>query len=90
MARTHPCHRFRAHLSHRIQAFAPTVDGTAVDAVTVRRRSRGVGSGLTAWHLAREERGATVALLVLGPVIWGAVFTRNDPHDLRSDRDNPA
>src|SRR4029450_11041187 len=29
------------------------------------------------------------ALLVLGPLIWGAVLAQNDLHDLRSDRDNP-
>ena len=30
-----------------------------------------------------------MALLVLGPLIWGAVLAQNDLHDLRSDRDNP-
>jgi lycopene elongase/hydratase (dihydrobisanhydrobacterioruberin-forming) len=30
-----------------------------------------------------------VALLVLGPLIWGAVLAQNDLQDLRSDRDNP-
>ena len=32
---------------------------------------------------------AVVALLVLGPMIWGAVLAQNDLHDLPSDRDNP-
>jgi 4-hydroxybenzoate polyprenyltransferase len=32
---------------------------------------------------------ALVALLVLGPLIWGAVLAQNDLHDLRSDRTNP-
>jgi lycopene elongase/hydratase (dihydrobisanhydrobacterioruberin-forming) len=32
---------------------------------------------------------AAVALLVLGPLIWGAVLAQNDLHDLPSDRDNP-
>ncbi|MFG2040475.1 UbiA prenyltransferase family protein [Dactylosporangium sp. NPDC048998] len=32
---------------------------------------------------------AVVALLVLGPLIWGAVLAQNDLHDLPSDRDNP-
>jgi 4-hydroxybenzoate polyprenyltransferase len=32
---------------------------------------------------------AVVALLVLGPLIWGAVLAQNDLHDLRSDRANP-
>jgi len=32
---------------------------------------------------------AAVALLVLGPLIWGAVLAQNDLHDLRSDRANP-
>jgi 4-hydroxybenzoate polyprenyltransferase len=30
-----------------------------------------------------------VALLILGPFVWGAVLIQNDLHDLRSDRDNP-
>lgn len=30
-----------------------------------------------------------VALLVLGPLIWGAVLAQNDLHDLPSDRVNP-
>jgi lycopene elongase/hydratase (dihydrobisanhydrobacterioruberin-forming) len=32
---------------------------------------------------------AAVALLVLGPLIWGAVLAQNDLHDLSSDRHNP-
>jgi 4-hydroxybenzoate polyprenyltransferase len=32
---------------------------------------------------------ALVALLVLGPLVWGAVLAQNDLHDLRSDRANP-
>jgi 4-hydroxybenzoate polyprenyltransferase len=32
---------------------------------------------------------AVAALLVLGPLIWGAVLAQNDLHDLRSDRENP-
>ncbi|MEV4643091.1 UbiA prenyltransferase family protein [Actinoplanes sp. NPDC049548] len=32
---------------------------------------------------------ALVALLVLGPLVWGAVLAQNDLHDLRSDRVNP-
>jgi len=32
---------------------------------------------------------AVVALLVLGPLIWGAVLAQNDLQDLRSDRLNP-
>jgi 4-hydroxybenzoate polyprenyltransferase len=32
---------------------------------------------------------AVAALLVLGPLIWGAVLAQNDLHDLRSDRSNP-
>lgn len=32
---------------------------------------------------------AAVALLVLGPLIWGAVLAQNDLHDLASDRANP-
>jgi 4-hydroxybenzoate polyprenyltransferase len=30
-----------------------------------------------------------VALLVLGPLVWGAVLAQNDLHDLASDRTNP-
>jgi 4-hydroxybenzoate polyprenyltransferase len=30
-----------------------------------------------------------VALLVLGPLVWGAVLAQNDLHDLPSDRANP-
>jgi 4-hydroxybenzoate polyprenyltransferase len=41
-----------------------------------------------AWLPADGPRAA-VALLVLGPLIWGAVLAQNDQHDLRSDRDNP-
>ncbi|MGK5685534.1 UbiA prenyltransferase family protein [Actinoplanes sp. URMC 104] len=32
---------------------------------------------------------AAVALLVLGPLVWGAVLAQNDLHDLDSDRANP-
>lgn len=32
---------------------------------------------------------AAVALLVLGPLVWGAVLAQNDLHDLPSDRVNP-
>jgi 4-hydroxybenzoate polyprenyltransferase len=32
---------------------------------------------------------ACVTLLILGPLVWGAVLVQNDLHDLRSDRDNP-
>ena len=43
-----------------------------------------------AWLPAPEDAGrAMVALLVLGPLIWGAVLAQNDLHDLRSDRANP-
>ena len=43
-----------------------------------------------AWLPAPEDAGrAVVALLVLGPLIWGAVLAQNDLHDLRSDRANP-
>jgi 4-hydroxybenzoate polyprenyltransferase len=30
-----------------------------------------------------------VALVILGPFVWGAVLAQNDLHDLPSDRDNP-
>ena len=43
-----------------------------------------------AWLPARADAGrALVALLVLGPLIWGAVLAQNDLHDLRTDRTNP-
>jgi 4-hydroxybenzoate polyprenyltransferase len=43
-----------------------------------------------AWLPARADAGrALVALLVLGPLIWGAVLAQNDLHDLRTDRANP-
>lgn len=32
---------------------------------------------------------AIIALVVLGPLVWGAVLTINDLHDLPSDRHNP-
>ncbi|MCO8269921.1 UbiA family prenyltransferase [Actinoplanes sp. TRM 88003] len=32
---------------------------------------------------------ALIALLVLGPLVWGAVLAQNDRHDLTSDRANP-
>jgi lycopene elongase/hydratase (dihydrobisanhydrobacterioruberin-forming) len=42
------------------------------------------------WLPARADSfRAVVALLVLGPLIWGAVLAQNDRHDLASDRDNP-
>ncbi len=43
-----------------------------------------------AWLPGRADAGrALVALLVLGPLAWGAVLAQNDLHDLRSDRANP-
>jgi len=43
-----------------------------------------------AWLPARGDLPrAAVALLVLGPLIWGAVLAQNDLHDLHSDRANP-
>lgn len=43
-----------------------------------------------AWLPARADLPrAAVALLVLGPLIWGAVLAQNDLHDLPSDRTNP-
>jgi 4-hydroxybenzoate polyprenyltransferase len=43
-----------------------------------------------AWLPARADLPrAAVALLVLGPLIWGAVLAQNDLYDLRSDRANP-
>lgn len=43
-----------------------------------------------AWLPARADLPrALVALLILGPLIWGAVLAQNDLHDLRSDRTNP-
>lgn len=42
------------------------------------------------WFPARADLPrVAVALLVLGPLIWGAVLAQNDLHDLRSDRANP-
>jgi 4-hydroxybenzoate polyprenyltransferase len=42
------------------------------------------------WLPDRADAGrAVVALLVLGPLIWGAVLAQNDLHDLPSDRVNP-
>jgi lycopene elongase/hydratase (dihydrobisanhydrobacterioruberin-forming) len=42
------------------------------------------------WLPARADAPrAAVALLVLGPLIWGAVLAQNDLHDLPSDRANP-
>jgi len=42
------------------------------------------------WLPARADAGrALVALLVLGPLVWGAVLAQNDLHDLRTDRANP-
>jgi lycopene elongase/hydratase (dihydrobisanhydrobacterioruberin-forming) len=43
-----------------------------------------------AWLPGRADAArAAVALLVLGPLIWGAVLAQNDLHDLPSDRANP-
>lgn len=43
-----------------------------------------------AWLPARADAPrAAAALLVLGPLIWGAVLAQNDLHDLPSDRMNP-
>jgi 4-hydroxybenzoate polyprenyltransferase len=43
-----------------------------------------------AWLPARDDAArSVVALLVLGPLIWGAVLAQNDLHDLPSDRSNP-
>ena len=43
-----------------------------------------------AWLPARADAPrALVALLVLGPLVWGAVLAQNDLHDLPSDRANP-
>ncbi len=43
-----------------------------------------------AWLPARADvPQSLVALLVLGPLVWGAVLAQNDLHDLRSDRANP-
>jgi 4-hydroxybenzoate polyprenyltransferase len=43
-----------------------------------------------AWLPARADAPrAVMALVVLGPLVWGAVLAQNDLHDLRSDRDNP-
>lgn len=43
-----------------------------------------------AWLPARADvPRAVVALLILGPLVWGAVLAQNDLHDLPSDRDNP-
>jgi 4-hydroxybenzoate polyprenyltransferase len=38
-----------------------------------------------AQHVSRS----LVALLILGPLVWGAVLAQNDLHDLASDRVNP-
>ncbi|WP_250004261.1 UbiA family prenyltransferase [Actinoplanes sp. M2I2] len=40
------------------------------------------------WFPADPPR-ALLALLVLGPLVWGAVLAQNDLHDLTSDRANP-
>ncbi|WP_432967444.1 UbiA prenyltransferase family protein [Dactylosporangium sp. CA-233914] len=43
-----------------------------------------------AWLPARADwPRSAVALLVLGPLVWGAVLAQNDLHDLDSDRANP-
>ncbi|MBG0561530.1 UbiA prenyltransferase family protein [Actinoplanes aureus] len=42
------------------------------------------------WLPARADAPrALVALLVLGPLVWGAVLAQNDLYDLPSDRANP-
>jgi 4-hydroxybenzoate polyprenyltransferase len=42
------------------------------------------------WVPARADLPRSLlALLVLGPLIWGAVLAQNDLHDLPSDRANP-
>ncbi|MEV6927814.1 UbiA prenyltransferase family protein [Dactylosporangium sp. NPDC051485] len=41
------------------------------------------------WPDAATVPRAVVALLALGPLIWGAVLAQNDLHDLPSDRANP-
>ncbi len=42
------------------------------------------------WMPSRESVPATIAAaLVVGPLVWGAVLTVNDLHDLPSDRHNP-
>jgi 4-hydroxybenzoate polyprenyltransferase len=42
------------------------------------------------WLPAPADAGrAGVALLVLGPLVWGAVLAQNDRYDLPSDRANP-
>lgn len=43
-----------------------------------------------AWLPSRADAPrAAVALLILGPLVWGAVLAQNDLHDLPSDRANP-
>jgi 4-hydroxybenzoate polyprenyltransferase len=43
-----------------------------------------------AWLPTRADiPRAAVALLILGPLIWGAVLAQNDRYDLRSDHLNP-
>jgi 4-hydroxybenzoate polyprenyltransferase len=43
-----------------------------------------------AWLPGRADvPRSLVALLVLGPLVWGAVLAQNDLHDLPSDRANP-
>ncbi|MBB4741376.1 4-hydroxybenzoate polyprenyltransferase [Actinoplanes octamycinicus] len=43
-----------------------------------------------AWLPDRADAGrALVALIVLGPLVWGAVLAQNDLHDLPSDWANP-
>ncbi|WIM99501.1 UbiA prenyltransferase family protein [Actinoplanes oblitus] len=39
--------------------------------------------------LPADTGRALVALVVLGPLVWGAVLAQNDLHDLPSDRANP-
>jgi 4-hydroxybenzoate polyprenyltransferase len=43
-----------------------------------------------AWLPAPQDAArAVVALVILGPLVWGAVLAQNDLHDLPSDRVNP-
>jgi chlorophyll synthase len=41
------------------------------------------------WPAAPAVPASIAALAVLGPLVWGAVLTVNDLHDLPSDRHNP-
>jgi 4-hydroxybenzoate polyprenyltransferase len=48
-----------------------------------------VGTVLAGHTLLPGTPRAAVALLILGPLIWGAVLAQNDLYDLPSDRANP-